>query len=161
MLTRPQKSPTSFDSFEKDSSLRLRPRGDNAGGSLIVTHYSKKRSIVSNLPPSSEKWISVAHEVIVQLILPWPCSRPQLLETLETISLRRLRPKPCRFGVLGMSFLKRPNTSPYTPRIHIPRGPRMARPPIRRLGRRRRESSVVERLSKGKGLYPRHRCRRV
>ena len=63
ILTGLQKSSTSFNSSEKDSSLRSRPRGNNVGGSLTIgTHYLKRRSIASNLPPSSEKWISVAYE---------------------------------------------------------------------------------------------------
>ena len=68
ILTGLQKNPTSFDSFEKDLSLRLRPRWNNAGGSKIIrTHYSKKRLIASNFPSSSEKWISIAHKVIIPL----------------------------------------------------------------------------------------------
>ena len=53
----------------------------------VETHYLKKRSIDSNLPPSSEEWIGIAHDVIVPLILPQPSSRPQLLGILETSPL--------------------------------------------------------------------------
>ena len=43
MLMGLQKSPTSFDSFEKDSSPRSRPRWNNAEGNLTVgTHISRK-----------------------------------------------------------------------------------------------------------------------
>ena len=49
---------------------------------------------------------------------------------------------------------KRLSISPHTPRIHIPRGPRMARSPIMRIGRRRRGSSVVEMLSKVEMALP-------
>ena len=51
----------------------------------------KKQSIAPNLSPSLEKWISITHKIIVQLILPWPYFRPQLLGMLETISSTRLK----------------------------------------------------------------------
>ena len=62
-------------------------------------------------------------EVIASLILLWPSPRLHLLGILET----RPPPPPERLG-----------TSLYTPRIHILRDSRTARPPIKRLGRRRR-----------------------
>ena len=61
------------------------------------------------------------------LILPWPSPRPHLLGILETSPL----PLPNRLS-----------TSLHTPRIQIPRVPRMARPPTRKLGRRRRDNSA-------------------
>ena len=51
--------------------------------------------------------------------------------------------KPCQLGILETSPLpppKRLRTSPYTPRTHIPRVPRMSRPPTRKLGRRKRDN---------------------
>ena len=72
ILTGFQKSPTSFDFFEKDSSLRSRPRWNNAERNLTVgMHCSKKQLIASNLPPSSEKWISVVHETQIQALSTW------------------------------------------------------------------------------------------
>ena len=57
-----------------------------------------EKAINSLQPPSILR--DMADEVIVPLILPWPSSRPQLLGILET--------------------------SPHTPRIHIPRDPSIA-----------------------------------
>ena len=71
----------------------------------------KIRLIASNLSPSSEKWISVVHKVIVSPILLWPYSRPPLLRILETSP----PPPP-----------KRLSTSPHTCCFHIPRGPTTA-----------------------------------
>ena len=99
----------------------------------------KKRSIASNLPPSSERWISIAHKVIASLTLLWPSPRLHLLGILET----RPPPPPKRLG-----------TSPYTPYIHIPCDSKMARPPIKRFERRRRGNSVVEILSKEERALP-------
>ena len=113
----------------------------------------KKRSIDSNLPPSSEEWIGVAHEVIVPLILPWPSSRLQLLGIIETIPPRVSNLKPCRLGILETSRLRKfkLRTNPHTPRTHIPRVARMARPLTRKLGRRRREEETTLRRT-GVGL---------
>ena len=114
------KSPNLFDLFEKDSSPWLRSRWNNVGGSLTVgIHWLKKRSIASNLFPSSEIWVSVAQEVIVPLILPWPSSRPYQPE------------------ILGISPPKMLKTSPHTPCAHISRSLRMARPSTKKLGRRK------------------------
>ena len=73
MLTGLQKSPTSFDSFEKDSS----PGSDGTTslktrvGARQLGRVSQGNNQASKLP-FSERWISAAHEVIVRLILPWP-----------------------------------------------------------------------------------------
>ena len=141
MLTELQKSPTSFDSFEKGISLRSRPRDGimREEARQLGRTSRKKRLIASNLPPSSERWISIAHEVIALLTLPRPSRRLHLLGIPKT----RLPPPPKRLG-----------TSPYTPRIHISRGPRMARLLIKRLGKRRRGNSVVEMLSKVERALP-------
>ena len=123
MLTRLQKSPTSFDSFEKDSSPWLRSRWNNVRRNLTVgTYWLKKQLIASNLLPSSEIWVSVAHKIIVPLILPWSSFRPY---------------QP---GILGISPPKRLSTSTHTSRTHISRVSRMARPPTRKLGRRKRDN---------------------
>ena len=87
ILTELQKSPTSFNSFEKDVSL-----------------WSESREKELDCWDTSN-WISVTHEVIIQLILPWPCSRPQLLRVLETCPLppqKRLNTIPT---LLASTFL--------------------------------------------------------
>ena len=122
---RAPESPISFDSFEKNVSLRSRPRWNTREGARQLGRTSRrKRSIASKLP-SSEIWVSVAYKVIVPLILPWPCFRPQQLEILET----NTPPPP-----------KRLSLSPHTPRTHILCVQRMAGPPTRKLGRRRRDN---------------------
>ena len=89
--------------------------------------WLKLRQTSASCPPLlSETWISAARKATVPL--PCPSLRFPLLGTLKT------------------SFLRRrlwPQTSP-----HIPRGLKMAIPPTRKLGRRRRRSSVTETLSK-------------
>ena len=76
-----------------------------------------------------------------------PNSHPQRDESalLSRPALRLFRSGSSRQAIRESSSSIQ---APHTPRNHIPRGPRMARPPIRRLGKRRRESCVVEMLSK-------------
>ena len=75
MLTELQKSPTSFDSFEKDVSLWTESRKkefDYWETSVRMQLMLRQRPVYK----SSKNWISVTYKVIIQLILPWPCSRP-------------------------------------------------------------------------------------
>ena len=135
------KSPNSFDSFEKDSSFGS--DGTMQEGARQLRRTSRtKRLIVSNLSLFSERWISITHKVIASLTLPWPSPRPPPLGILETILSRVPNPKPCWLGILETShpkkFKLRP--SPHTPRTYIPRVTRIARPPTRKLGRRRRDN---------------------
>ena len=112
MLTELQKSPTSFDSFEKDVSLWSESREKE----LDCWETSVKMQLMLRQRPaykSSKNWISVTHKVIIQLILPWPCSRPQLLRVLEMSP----PPTPKRLWL---------STSPHTPCIHIRRSPTIA-----------------------------------
>ena len=77
-------------------------------------------------------------EVIASLTIPWPSPRLHLLGILKT------RPPPP---------LERLGTIPYTPRIHILCGSRTARPPIKRLGRKRRgKQHCRDAKQGGKGL---------
>ena len=94
---RAPESPTSFDSFEKDVSLRSRPRWNMREGATQLGRTSRRKFKLRTSPHTSHT---------------------------------------------------------DTPRIHIPRGLRMARLPIKRLGRRRRGSSVVEMLSKVERTLP-------
>lgn len=114
------------------SSLQLPLRWNNADEKMTAERsWSKKRLKLRQKSAScpcllSETWISAAREATV----PLPCLnlRLLLLRTFETSLLRRRL---------------RPQTSPY-----IPRGPKTAIPPTRKLERRRRQSSVIETLSK-------------
>ena len=88
-----------------------------------------------------------ALEVIVRLIPTWPSSRrqPGILKTSP--------PHP-PLGIL--------RTSPHvprtdTPRTHILRGPRMARPPTRKSGRNKKAASLRSRASLER-LHPSRRC---
>ena len=92
---------------------------------------------------------------IAPLTLPWPSPRPQLPGILETIPPRRPKPKPRQLGIPGKNPPIRPSTSPHTPRIHILRGPRMARPPIketRKEKKRKQRRRDVEQGGKGSTL---------
>ena len=104
-----------------------------------------RRKPTSNPPPSFERWISVAHKVTVPLTLPWPSPRLQPLGILETIPPL---PRPRQLGILEMSPPKKLwlSTSPHTPCTHIFHGPRMARPPTEKLGRRKRRDIAASRL---------------
>ena len=77
--------------------------------------------LISSILPSSERWNSVSHKVIIPLVSPWLSSRrqPEILKTSP--------PHPL-LGIL--------KTSPYvsrtdTPHTHILCGPRMVRLPAR------------------------------
>ena len=67
MLTELQKSPISFDFFEKDVSLwsESREKELDYWDTSVKMQLMLRQRPAFNLSPSSEKWISVTHEVIV------------------------------------------------------------------------------------------------
>ena len=69
------------------------------------------------------KWISAVHVATNQPTLPWPSHRPPPPETLATTSLKNSR---------RLRHRSRPTSRP----------PEVARPPIRRLGERRKSIDV-------------------
>ena len=101
----------------------------------------RKQLIASNLSLSSEQWISIVHKIIAPLTLLWPSPRPSPLRILETTPSKIPNPQPCRLGILETSRPRKLklSTSPHSLR-HISRGLRMARPPTKRLGRRRSDN---------------------
>ena len=113
------KSPISFDFFEKNSS----PGSDRTTRKEAqqLRRISQKNNQKS--PSFLREMDQHFPEVIISLTLLWPSPRLHLLGILET----RLPHPPKSLG-----------TSPYTPRIHIIRDSRMARPPIKKIGRRKR-----------------------
>ena len=127
MLTKLQKSPNSFDSFEKDSSSGS--DGTTQVGTRQLGRISWRIDSLQPRPPSSERWISVAQEVTVRLIPPWPSFRrqPEILET-----------------------------SPHIPRC-LSRGPRMARPLTKKSGRNKKAASLRLQASPER-LHPKRRC---
>lgn len=96
-------------------------------------HQLKKQLIISSFLSYLGRQISVCFKIIVQLILLWPSPRLYLLEISKTKPL----PPPKRF-----------NISLYTPRIHISCNPKMARPLIKRLKKRKRKNSIIKIQSK-------------
>ena len=126
ILTRPQKSPNSFDFFEKD--LNFDSDRTMQEGVRQVGRTSRRKQLIASKLPSSKRRISVTYKVIVQLILPWLCSRSPLHGTLETISPTKLWPKFCWLGIFRISQPKKlwPSTSPHIPHTHILYGPTIA-----------------------------------
>ena len=98
------KSLTSFDFFEKASSLGS--EGTTQEGARQLGRTSWKKRLITSKLPSSEIWVSIAYEIITPPILSWPCSGSQLLGILE-MSLSSTSKR------LWLS------TSPHTPCIHI------------------------------------------
>lgn len=106
-----------------------------------------KQRPTSNPPPSFGKKINITQIVTVLLILPWPSLRFQQLKILEIIPPLS---KPCQLEILKISPIKRlwPSAISHTSYTQTFHSPKIAKPSIEKLERRKRRDIAMSKLEK-------------